>query len=216
MGRLIVLDGLDASGKNTQSKILEEFLKEQNVNVKRVEYPNYASNSSALVKQYLNGEIYEDLFKVNPFAASSFYACDHYITFEKNWKNEYFKDYVIIADRYVSSNIVHQMVKLKESEWESFIGWIYDYEIKKLGLPKEDVLIYLDVEPEVSKKLMQKRNNVKDIHEKNFNYLKSCRRAALFAAEKLNWKVLKCSDEVEIFEISTIANKIKKLVLNII
>ena len=214
MGRLIVLDGLDGSGKETQSKIIEKTLIERKYNVNRISYPNYDEESSALVKLYLSGKIFKNLFKINSFAATSFYACDHYITYEKNWKRFYIKNNVIVADRYVSSNAIHQMSKLNRSEWEDFLNWLYDYEIIKLGLPKEDLLIYLDVDPEISKELVEKRNLSKDIHEENFEYMKVCRTAALFSAEKLGWKILNCCRNGKMLKIEEIAKKIETLVLN--
>lgn len=216
MGKLIVFDGLDGSGKETQSKILKESLDNKNFRVKRVEYPNYGSLSSSLVRLYLDGFIDKNPFDVNAYATSSFYASDHYISFVKEWKEEYENDYIIIADRYVSSNIIHQMAKLKEKEWESFLNWLYDYEFKKLKLPKEDILIYLDVDVKISSKLIEKRNLKKDIHEKNLFYLEKCRDAAFFAAEKLNWKIIRCYENGEMLEKKEIAKKVSDLVLEII
>ncbi len=215
MGKLIVFDGLDGSGKETQSKILEESLKKKDLKVKRVEYPNYGSLSSSLVRLYLDGFIDEDPFCVNAYATSSFYASDHHITFVKEWNKEYENDYIIIADRYVSSNIIHQMAKLEKREWDSFLSWLYDYEFKKLNLPKEDILIYLDVDIKISSKLIEKRNSKKDIHEKNLFYLEKCRDAAFFAAKKLNWKIVRCCENGKMVKKEEIAKKVNDLVLKI-
>lgn len=216
MGKLIVFDGLDGSGKETQSKILEESLIEKNFDVKRVEYPNYRSSSSSLVRLYLDGFIGKNPFDVNAYATSSFYASDHYISFVKEWKKEYEDDYIIIADRYVSSNIIHQMAKLEKKEWESFLNWLYDYEFKKLKLPIEDILIYLDVDVEISSKLIEKRNFKKDIHETNLFYLEKCRDAAFFAAKNLNWKIVRCCENKKILKKEEIARMVNNLVLKII
>ncbi len=214
MGRLIVFEGLDGSGKETQSKIIEKTLVERKYFVKRISYPNYEQKSSFLVKEYLNGKIFKDLFKINSFAATSFYACDHYITYEKNWKKFYLENNVIIADRYVSSNAIHQMAKLNENEWEEFLRWLNEYEFEKLGLPKEDLLIYLDVDPEISRLLIEKRNLAKDIHEKNLEYMKMCRVAALFSAKKLGWKILNCCKNGKMLGIEDIAKKVESLVVD--
>lgn len=217
MGKLIVLDGLDGSGKSTQAKILEEnILKLTNLKVKKISYPNYEENSSFLVREYLKGNIYKDPFKVNAFAATSFFASDHYITYEKNWKKEYGDGYLIIADRYISSNAIHQMTKLKKEKWEEFLQWLYDYETKKLCLPKEDLVIYLNVNIKVCEKLIKFRNKKKDIHEENLQYLKKCKEAAMFSAKKLNYKVIDCDDGENIFDLKFIADKIKEIVLKIL
>ena len=157
MGKLLVLDGLDCSGKETQAKILKEKLISMGFSVSKVSFPNYSENSSSLVTLYLNGEIYKNPFLVNPWAASSFYACDRYISYEKNWKESYLKSDILLADRYISSNIIHQMPKIEKDRWEYFINWVYDYEIKKLNLPKEDMLIYLDIDPLFSSSLFAKK-----------------------------------------------------------
>ena len=216
MGKLIVLDGLDGSGKETQSKILLEKLIKKKIKAIRIEYPNYTEDSSSLVKLYLEGKINTDPFKVNPFAASSFYACDHYITYEKNWKDKYFENYIIIADRYISSNAIYQMAKLEKYDWGFFLNWLYDFEFKRLELPKEDILIYLDVDVNISTKLINSRNVSRDIHEKNLKYLKRCKEAAMFLAERLGWNVVKCYDKNEILNVEEIARKVEGLMLNII
>ena len=216
MGKLLVLEGLDGSGKETQSKILEQSLIKKGINVKRIEYPNYDDESSYLVKLYLSGKIYEDPMLVNAYASASFYACDHYISYEKNWKNFYLNDNFIISDRYVSSNIIYNLGKMKEDNWDNFLNWIYDYEFLKLGMPKENILIYLDVDPNISKNLIEKRGMKKDIHEKNLSYLINCRKAALFAANKLGWHVVKCCGDEKILTIEKIAADIEKLAFDII
>lgn len=215
MGRLIVIDGLDGSGKATQTKILVDTLKARGELVKHIEYPNYGSKSSDLVKLYLNGDISKDPFDVNAYATTSFYACDHYIQYEIDWKHDYLSNKTIISDRYVSSNAIHQMVKLPKNKWDCFLSWLYDYEFNKLGLPKEDELIYLDVDPLISQNLINSRySNIdkKDIHERNINYLLKCREAALYAAKFLNWNIIRCDDGSKIMSIEQISKKILNLV----
>ena len=197
-GSLIVIEGLDGSGKATQTLLLTDYLEHKGLAVKKISFPDYDSQSSALVKMYLNGEI-GSLDEVNIYAASNFYSLDRYISYMRVWKNDYLSGKNIIADRYTTSNICHQMSKLPENEWDGYIEWLEHYEYVMLGLPKPDVVIYLDMAPEASQKLMLSRYSgdeaKKDIHERNVDYLLHCRKAALFAAKKLGWQVIKCSDE---------------------
>lgn len=155
--KFIVIEGLDGSGKATQTKILFDKISAMGKSIKRLEFPDYANESSALVKMYLGGEFGSNPNDVNAYAASSFYAVDRVASFLKFWKKDYDNSDVILSDRYATSNIIYQMSKLNKSEWDSFIEWQEDFEYKKLAVPKPDKVIYLDVEPEVSQKLMSKR-----------------------------------------------------------
>lgn len=196
MGKLIVIDGLDGSGKTTQFEILKEKLAET-VAVKAISFPDYQNPSSVPVKMYLNGEISPNAADVNAYAASSFYAVDRYASYKMFWEKNYLDGELILASRYVTSNAIHQMGKLPESEWDGYIKWLADYEYVRLGLPEPDLVIFLDMPVEISQRLMTGRyngdENRKDIHEANVEYLKLCRRSALYAAEKLGWRVVPCS-----------------------
>ena len=156
-GKLIVLEGLDGSGKATQAKLLEAHLKEQGFSVREITFPNYESDSSALVKMYLAGQFGQHPDDVNAYAASSFYAVDRYASYKTSWGSYYEQGGVIIADRYTTSNAVHQCSKLPPEEWEQFLHWLFDYEFHLLGLPAPDCVIYLQVDPAVSQKLMTQR-----------------------------------------------------------
>ena len=134
-GKLIVLEGLDGSGKATQAKLLEAHLKEQGFSVREITFPNYESDSSALVKMYLAGQFGQHPDDVNAYAASSFYAVDRYASYKKDWGSFYENGGIIIADRYTTSNAVHQCSKLPPEQWESFLGWLFDFEFHLLGLP---------------------------------------------------------------------------------
>lgn len=172
--KFIVIEGLDGSGKATQTKILFDKISAMGKSIKRLEFPDYASESSALVKMYLGGEFGSNPNDVNAYAASSFYAVDRVASFLKFWKKDYENSDVILSDRYATSNIIYQMSKLDKSEWDNFIEWQEDFEYNKLSVPKPDKVIYLDVKPEVSQKLMSKRyegdEGKKDLHEKNFAF----------------------------------------------
>lgn len=214
----IVIEGLDASGKGTQSKILEDYLKNQGHSVFGISLPNYDDDSSALVKMYLNGEMGTNPDDVNAYAASTFYAVDRYASYKKYWYKEFENSDYLIANRYTTSNCCHQMTKLDKSQWDSFIDWLYEFEYNKLGIPKPDLVIFLDMPVEVSQKLLMKRysgdENKKDIHENNVEYLYRCREAALYSAQKLNWTVIPCSANNEPRLIEDITKDILKVVLS--
>ncbi|MBR2714723.1 MAG: deoxynucleoside kinase [Ruminococcus sp.] len=195
--KLIVIEGLDGSGKGTQSEILYTTLIERGYKVKKITFPDYDSPTSSLVKMYLGGELGDSPDDVNAYAASAFYAVDRVASFIKSWKKDYDECDYIIADRYVTSNIIYQMTKVEKAERDEYIQWCEDFEYNRLKVPKPDVVIYLDMPPEVSQKLMSNRYNgdesKKDIHEKNMNFLLACRESALYAQNKLNWIHLSCA-----------------------
>lgn len=198
MGKLIVIEGLDGSGKGTQAQILFERLEKEGRKVKKISFPVYSSDSSALVRMYLAGQFGSRPGDVNAYAASSFYAVDRFASFKADWGKEYNDDYIIIADRYTTSNGVHQCSKLPEDEWNGFMDWLYDFEYSKLGIPAPDEVIYLDMSPQVSQKLLSGRysgdESKKDIHEKDKEYLDRSRQAARFCAEHDGWKTVKCDN----------------------
>jgi len=219
MGKLIVLDGLDGSGKSTQGIRLMEALKAKGKKVKLISFPDYDEPSSALVKMYLNGEFSDDPDAVNAFAASSFYAVDRYASYKKFWENDYLGDTIILATRYVSSNAIHQMEKLPKSQWDAYLQWLEDFEYEKLGLPRPDVTVFLDMSREVADRLIMSRyegdESKKDIHEKNMEYLVRCRETARYAAQKQGWKVVPCDDGKEPFAIEAITEKILEAIGNV-
>lgn len=216
MGELLVLDGLDGSGKATQTALLADWLRGKGCALRQLTFPNYQSRSSELVKMYLAGEISQDPNAVNAYAAASFYACDRYINYKTDWEQDYLADTLILCDRYVSSNAVHQMVKLDQSEWEGFLLWLDDYEYNKLGLPRPDQVLYLDMQPDVSQHLLRRRytgdESRMDIHESNVSYLLHCRTAALFAAKRLGWTIIPCSDQQQPYPIEQIAQQIQQAI----
>jgi dTMP kinase len=197
MGRLIAFDGLDASGKTTQAKILEKKLRESGKDILYISFPDYESESSALVRLYLKGELGKNPAEVNAYAASSFFAADRYVSYMTKWKDFYGeKNSVILANRYTTANAVHQLAKLPESEWDGFLIWLYDYEFEKLKLPKPDLTVFFDMHTDAAFKLMEERAKKtpgkKDIHESDLRYLKECYRAGHYAANYLGWKKITC------------------------
>ena len=211
-GKLIVIEGLDGSGKATQAKLLYESLCAQGREVREVSFPDYESDSSALIKMYLGGAFGSDPSDVNAFAASSFYAVDRYASYKTSWGEFYERGGIVIADRYTTSNAIHQCSKLPEDQWDAFLDWLFDFEYRLLGIPAPDCVFYLKVDPDVSQKLMTGRyhgdESKKDIHESNLAYLDRSRRAAEYCAEKLGWKTVLCSNRESIFSVKEIHNEI--------
>lgn len=195
-GKLIVIEGLDGSGKATQSKLLTDYLNQREIKTLQVSFPDYESRSSELVKMYLAGEFGKNPGDVNAYAASSFYAVDRFASYKMKWERLYHDGTVIIADRYTTSNMIHQCSKLDPVAWNSYIDWLKDYEYKLLGIPSPDVVIYLRTDIEQNKRLLEHRyagdEGKKDIHEKNVEYLKACQRAAEYCAEKEHWTTVEC------------------------
>ena len=217
--KFIVIEGLDGSGKATQTAILVNKLSEKGIKVRKLEFPDYDNPSSSLVKMYLNGDFGNKPEDVNAYAASAFYAVDRIASYLQFWKEDYQNGVTILSDRYCTSNIIYQMSKVKPDQWDSFIDWQSDFEYVKLGLPKPDVVIYLDVEPDVSQKLMKKRYggdmSKMDLHEKNVKYLLECRKSALYAAKKCGWYVINCCENGDIKSIDKIAFEIEKALENL-
>lgn len=212
MGKLIVIEGLDGSGKSTQYELLSRRLTADGVDFRRVSFPNYDSDASALVKMYLGGEFGDKPGDVNCFAASLFYAVDRYASYKSDWGKFYEAGGNILAARYATSNLVHQLPKLSEEDWEEFSDWLAETEYKKMGIPAPDLCIMLDVPPEVSAKMMTERyhgdEGKKDIHEKDKQYQERCRKAAKWAAEKMGWLVIDCTKDGEMLSIEEISDKI--------
>jgi dTMP kinase len=218
--KIIVIEGLDGSGKATQTKILAEMLENKGYKVRKLEFPDYANPSSSLVKMYLNGDFGSNPSDVNAYAASAFYAVDRVASYLQFWKKDYEDGTVILSDRYATSNIIYQMSKVDDSQRDDFIEWQSDFEYNKLGIPQPDAVIYLDVEPEVSQKLMEKRYggdmSKMDLHERNVKFLLDCRKSALYAAEKCNWKVINCCENGDIKTIDKISEEIKEAIFDIL
>ncbi len=198
MGKLIVIDGLDGSGKSTQLGLLETYLKENGHAYKQISFPDYDQPSSALVKMYLAGEFGQAADSVNAYAASSFYAVDRYASYKKFWETDYQNGTPIVAARYTTSNAIHQMAKLPKSEWDAYLTWLEYYEYVQLGLPRPDAVVFLDMPLHIAQMLMSGRyhgdESKKDIHERDLAYLKQCRESALYAAEKCGWTVITCGE----------------------
>lgn len=195
-GKLIVIEGLDGSGKATQAKRLVAALLEKGISARGISFPNYDSNSSALIKMYLAGDFGTEPEAVNAYAASCFYAVDRFAGMKQDWGRFYHSGGILIADRYTTSNAVHQSCKLPKEEWDEYLSWLYDFEYGKLELPIPDLVIYLRMSVDENLMLMNERyqgdETKKDIHESNKNYLKSAHDAADYCAQKYSWSIINC------------------------
>ena len=215
MEKLIVIEGLDGSGKATQTNLLTSFLVEKGMKVRQVSFPDYDSESSTLVKMYLAGEFGTHPDDVNAYAASSFYAVDRFASYKKNWESD-FKNGIVVADRYTTSNAIHQCSKLDRDEWDSYLDWLFYYEYELLGIPEPALVIYLRVDPDVSQRLISVRyrglEEKKDIHEKDLGYLRKCQIAADYCSRRLKWKVVECCENDEMRSIDDIQSEVLALV----
>lgn len=214
-GRLIVIEGVDGSGKATQAKLLYESLRDGGVPVMVVSFPNYASDASALVKMYLRGDFGREPGDVNAYAASSFYAVDRYASFKRDWESFYRDGGVIVADRYTTSNAVHQCSKLPEDQWPDFLRWLFHFEYDLLGIPAPDQVIYLQTEAVVTEGLLLKRyggdESREDIHEADRAYMARSRRAAEYCARELGWTVVRCVKDEKMRSMEDIHAEILRL-----
>lgn len=204
-GKLIVFEELDGSGKETQSNMLVDFLKATGIPHRKVEFPNYDSPSSSLIKMYLSGEFGSSAYDVNEYTASLFYAVDRIASYLKDWREYYENGGLIIADRYFTSNFIHQGSKIvsnmitpfNQRKLEAFIRWVEDIECNKMGLPRPDQVIYLKIHPELSIQNVMNRYNgdskKMDIHEKDIDYLKKTHDVADYCCECLHWDIVPCS-----------------------
>ena len=191
-GRLIVLEGIDGSGKSANYRRLCAKLEAEGIKFKQIVFPRYQNESSALIRKYLNGDFGSNPDDVNAYTASSFYAVDRYASYREDWGSFYENGGLILSDRYTTSNAVHQGSKLKKEELPAFLDWLADFEYKKMQLPEPDLVIYLDVDIEISAARMRRReartNTHADIHEKDKEYLRRCLSTADFAADFYHWQ----------------------------
>jgi dTMP kinase len=197
-GTLIEIEGLDGSGKSTQIALLREALEARGLSPLCIKLPHYDDDSSLLVRRYLAGTFGAKPGDVNAYQASTFYAADRVSGYKTRWGADYESGRILLADRYTGANAFHQAAKLPESEWASFFAWLYDFEYNKLALPKPDLVVFLDMPPAVSSKLLSDRyqgdESKRDLHEADYTYLLRCREAALAAAEQADWAVIPCAE----------------------
>lgn len=202
MGKLIVFEGTDGTGKSTQLRLLTKRLADEGTDFRKLQFPQYLEPSSALIRMYLGGEFGDSPDDVNAYAASTFYAVDRYASFKKSWGAYYQAGGLLLSDRYTTSNAVHQGGKLPAGEREAFFHWLYDLEYRRMGLPEPDLVLCLDMPIELSEQLMRRRESQTDtsadIHERDEAYLMQCRRTAVEAARYYGWKVISCARDGEV------------------
>ena len=217
MGKLIVIEGTDGSGKSTQFRLLTQRLTNEGKNFQKLVFPQYKEESSALIRMYLGGEFGTKPSDVNAYAASAFYAVDRYASYKKVWGQWYEQGGLVLSDRYTTSNAVHQTSKEPEEKQGDFLKWLYEFEYDKLGLPCPDLVIYLDVPTGFTEKMMRSReaatNTSADIHEQDMEYLATCRRTGKAAAEFYNWTVIDCVRDGAMRSIEDIHEEIYRHVL---
>ena len=196
MGKLIVIEGTDGSGKSTQFKLLTEYLEASGRPFRKLVFPRYSEPSSSLIRMYLGGEFGTNPSDVSSYAASSFYAVDRYASYKQDWGGWYEQGGLVLSDRYTTSNAVHQAAKEPPEKRGEFLSWLYEFEYERLGLPKPDLILYLDVPTDFTERMMRHReqatNTKADIHEKDMGYLSICRESGRAAAAFYGWTVIEC------------------------
>ena len=216
MGKLIVIEGTDGSGKSTQFSLLTRHLQEMGREFMQLEFPQYSEPSSALIKMYLGGEFGSKPSDVNAYAASAFYAVDRYASYKKVWGAWYEDGGLVVSGRYTTSNAVHQASKEPEETRGDFLKWLYEFEYDRLGLPCPDLVIYLDVPTDYTEKMLRKReadtHTSADIHEQDMQYLATCRRTGREAAAFYGWTVIDCVRDGAMRTIEDIHDEICRLV----
>lgn len=216
MGKLIVIEGTDGSGKSTQLRLLTEHLQLDQVEFKKIVFPRYSEESSALIRMYLGGQFGGNPSDVSAYAASTFYGVDRYASYKMDWGSYYEAGGLVVSDRYTTSNAVHQTSKEPEEKQADFLNWLYDFEYNKLSLPKPDLVIYLDMPTDFSEKLLRSReqstNTKADIHEQDTAYLATCRQIGRMAAKHYGWQIIDCVRDGAMRTIEDIHSEIYKLV----
>lgn len=219
-GKLIVLEGIDGSGKSTQFKLLTERLRREGFPFLHVTFPRYSESSSALLRSYLGGEFGSKPEDVSAYAASTFFFVDRFASYKTDWGEFYRNGGLILCDRYTTSNAIHQGAKLPEAELPAFLDWLYDFEFRLMELPRPDVVLYMDIDLATcmeQMRLRQERTNTKgDIHEVNPDYLSACLKSGDAAADRLGWNRISCINDGSMRSIESIHEEIYNIIKGVI
>ena len=218
-GRLIVFEGTDGSGKATQTELLCRELDRRGIPYKKLTFPRYDQESSALIRLYL-GAFGSKPDDVNAYAAATFYAVDRYASYKQDWGAFYEAGGLLIADRYTTSNAVHQTVKLPEKERRAFLDWLFDFEYRMLGLPKPTRVLYLDIPTDLTEQMMRRREHEThtkaDIHEQDDAYLRHCRENAAFVVDYCGWTKIVCTEQGRLRPIEDIHAEVMEKVADLL
>ena len=217
-GKLIVLEGIDGSGKSAQYRRLCTRMENDGIDYHHIVFPRYDKDSSALIRLYLGGAFGSRPGDVNAYTASTFFAVDRFASYREDWGRVYDAGGLILSDRYTTSNAVHQGSKLPEEELPAVFDWLYDLEHRKMGLPVPDLVIYLDVDLDLSlariKRRQEKTNTSGDIHEQDVAFLERCLKTARFAADYYGWEKIPCRIDGEERALEEKNAEIYRLILN--
>ena len=223
MGKLIVIEGTDSSGKETQTRKLYERLEKEITNVRKLSFPNYKSPACEPVKMYIAGAFGDNALDINPYPVSTMFAIDRYASYKMEWEKFYQDGGIIVTDRYTTSNMVHQASKIESIDKKNeYLDWLEELEYSKMGIPRPDLIIFLNMPTETAAELMAQRKNkitgedIKDIHEKDISYLKKSYENACNIAKKYNWLEIKCVENGRLKTIDEIGEEIFSVVEKIL
>ena len=198
-GKLIVLEGTDGSGKATQARMMGQRLQREGIAFREIDFPRYGNPFAEPANLYLHGALGSEPGDVNAYASSVLFAVDRFASYKEDWGTFYEQGGVVIANRYTTSNAVHQASKLPAGERREYLDWLFDLEYRRLGLPAPDLVGYLDLPTELSEQMLRRRESATgtqaDIHEQDEEYLRSCRMNARDIAHDLGWTVIHCDRE---------------------
>ena len=219
-GKLIVFEGTDGSGKATPAKLLAQRLRDEGVPFQEIDFPRYGKPSAVMVEEYLRGAYGKKPGDVSAYAATLFYAMDRYASYKEDWGNFYEAGGLVLANRYTTSNAVHQASKLPPTEREAYLSWLFDLEYKRLGLPEPTLVLYLDLPTELTEQMMRQRQEETgvsaDIHERDETYLRNCRQNARQVARDCGWTVLNCARDGQIRTVEDIHGEVYRKVRKVL